>query len=230
MDLNEKLVNVRRSVRILAGWHGRVLDMLQKIEIELAAVPGARSRFLLWEPVHHAHVDPPDKSPLQRWGWDFLPLQSSAFTWTTDGKDRPVGKRSLSVWVQVIADDGYAVGVPGPRGPDPTTFRDPADCHSRLEIWLTSAAGVSSDITWAEIESAIARGVGDDELWSGHPMRFTTSQLPGLPARGEIHYAGWRVDMLRLGTEAEFTAGVLEPIRRRARAVLLPVEPEVPSK
>lgn len=220
MDLNEKLVNVRRAVRLLAGWHARVLDMLQKVEIELSAVPGAKMRFLEWRPIQHASVEPPERNPLHRWGWDFLPLQSVCFRWASEGKEQVSGGRSLGAWVQVIVDDGYAKTGVGPRGPDPMTFAPAEECHSWLEIWVVGALNAPAGHRWADIEAAIEEQFDEVDMWSGALVRVTADQMPGLPNTCPVQYAGWRIDLSMIGTEADFTTRVLLPLRERSRAVL----------
>lgn len=223
MDLNEKLVNVRRAVRLLAGYHARLLDLLQMAHGELEAVPGARMRFERWEPVHHAHVDRSTKNPLGRWGWDFVPLQNTYFQWTTDGAERPVPGRNLAVVIQHLADTGYTPG-PGHRGPDPATFREAAECDTVLQIIAYGLVRGTFSGTWLELDDALVKVAPESQLWDGEVHMYRQADLAPLAADAVLRNVGWEVSLRELATEQEVVDRLLEPLRRRTRALLAPVE------
>jgi hypothetical protein len=222
-DQRTKLTNVRRAVRLLAAYHTRLLDCLQRIEVEAKeASPGLW--FQRWEPTHHAPVERSATSPLGRWGWDFVPLQNAWIRWSTNAEDGPKKPGQVAVYVQHIADDGYDNKVKGHRGPDPTKFKDAADCNSLLQIWIYALPVGTSKATWQEIEAAFEAAGLEDLYWDGcvHDL-----QLPGvsLGPAAVLRYVGWEVNMADLGTDDDLAPRILVPLRDRLRAIVVPATP-----
>lgn len=214
-EQQRKQANVRRAVRLLAAYHTRLLDALQRIEaVADEEVHGLR--FLRWQPTHHHPVDRPGTSPLHRWGWDFVPLQNTTFCWTTNADDGPKKPGQLAIFVQHIADDGYDSGLKGRRGPDPTRFRDADACGSWLWLWAFKLTSGACAATWDEVEAAYEAAEFGEQDWDGERHEVV---IPGLPTAGSARFAyvGWQVRVEDIGTDEEFHRLVLGPLRSRLR-------------
>ena len=107
MDLSEKMVNVRRATRLLASYYRRLIDIMAMVEGVLVEQPKLNLTFRRWGSTYHHNIGYQTKSPVGRWGWDFLPLQDAWFDYTSGGQRVPDGKGNLYVCLQHITDSVY---------------------------------------------------------------------------------------------------------------------------
>ncbi|MGQ7745156.1 hypothetical protein ACUNDQ_13190 [Pectobacterium brasiliense] len=74
MDIDNSLQQVRQAHRICAGFYQQVLPRIERVR-ELMDV-----QFLQWIPISFDPSPSKGVSPFKYWGWNFLPLMDTSFT------------------------------------------------------------------------------------------------------------------------------------------------------
>jgi len=212
MDVNEKLVNVRRATRLLASYYRRVVDIITLLDSTLESQARFKLKFLRWDATHHRHIGQQTTSVLGRWGWDFLPIQDATFQWTTGGKKSPTGPGSVYVGMWHQTDDAYE-SRDDETEPVAHEFRPAAESKTLIHVYVFGVVQGDTPDRWHAVESLGWRSLADSECWDHQLHEVPVDALDEADPGTQIRYLGWRIPMAELETEDDVEARILAPLR-----------------
>lgn len=138
-----ELPALRIASRSLAAFHQSQLSWLRAFEYSIQAVNPALS-FFDWQPDRHGLPPARNKSPLQNWAWDFLPLLSNRFVWTTGAP----GANAIRVGLSITLDGGWPTSA---GEPSLGQFDPPEWSQSPVVAWVYRIAESGGCSDWPAV-------------------------------------------------------------------------------
>jgi hypothetical protein len=218
MDLNEKIVNVRRATRLLASYNRRLMSILTLVNQTTESADKVALKFQMSAPFYHRPMGKQTTSPIGRWGWDYLPLSYAWFRWSTNGKAVPDGPHPVAVTLLHNVDDGYVTSDDQDE-PDPSTFGPAEDHRTMIYVTIVAVTSGSSTDSWPSIGQVIVDRFAGHEQLDGVVKDVPTSSLPGTAAGAVVRYVGWEIPVESVASEQDVETLILEPLRKYLIAI-----------
>ncbi|UMO86377.1 hypothetical protein HP572_13365 [Pectobacterium sp. PL64] len=98
MNVEDSLQQVRQAHRICAGFYQQVLPRIERVG-ELMSV-----QFLQWNPISFDTSPSRGVNPFKRWGWRFLPLIDTSFTFIKKSSSRYFCPNDYILDIRLITD------------------------------------------------------------------------------------------------------------------------------
>ncbi|MCA6952104.1 hypothetical protein [Pectobacterium polaris] len=139
MNIEESLQQVRQAHRICAGFYQQVLPRIERVR-ELMDV-----QFIQWIPISFGPSPSKGVSPFKFWGWNFLPLMDTSFTFFKKSASLPryFSPNDYILDIRLITDSELESGrreeTYMKQEPDACKLEKTAEqAESYLEIYLFS--------------------------------------------------------------------------------------------
>ena len=100
-NFKQALLDVRKSQRLLVGFYQRILPVIESISTSL------NCKFHYWAPSNNLKPPQGNGNPLERWGWDFSPLNDAIFLFVNqDAKRNVANDDEWSLVIRLQTDSG----------------------------------------------------------------------------------------------------------------------------
>lgn len=102
-DIEQALLDVRKSQRLLVAFHQRILPIIETI------AAGLGCDFHYWQPSNQLKTPQGNANPLTRWGWDLSPLNDATFLFLTQGAERNIARHDQwALAIRLQTDTGIS--------------------------------------------------------------------------------------------------------------------------
>lgn len=134
MTWTDSLRNVRTAYRVVAAYQQRVMAMMKLARREFEPLT-----FAGWFPTEHGTVPKTGTDPVDRWIWDFLPMQCFALALTGQDSKRywTIQKGDCVVFLASFADSGFweACQENSRTGPQPSKLSSEEETEASFCIY-----------------------------------------------------------------------------------------------
>lgn len=153
MSPEETLSQVRQAHRICASFYQRMMPLINNISEELEL------NFVSWAPRTFNRPTRKTTNPLTYWSWDYLPLISAGFIFSSQEQDGEIKQGDYILDIELVADAELDCAninrLYGKTQPDATNLHiSSRESHSFLKIYLfhanTPLSGNAFDTMWKE--------------------------------------------------------------------------------
>lgn len=147
-DLSRSLEDVREAHRLLYTYYRRILDTARLLGDQFST-----HAFYQWSSLVTDHPPMRGTRPFERWGWDFLPMNSVSFLYASAGRNP--GRIDVGDWmleIHATSDSEFSPLKEFKGEPDPTEFAPAHNSRSEMAIVAWKCVGpLPADKTWLRI-------------------------------------------------------------------------------